>query len=272
MAVETLNGLKGEENLGTFNRAILLRQYNNKVIADLEDDFHRFRVIVKHDGEKTVSVEGEAHRHPWSICPGAVSTLRLLAGAPLDERCTTLTQHGDIRSNCTHMFDLAGLAIAFARSDEKQKYYMVNVPRGTPLQKRARLFKDNVLALDWLVGKTEIFEPKRYLGVSMKGKFAEWVHDNLDVEEAEMASILRRCIYIGSGHGNTLKTGTRASVHANKVGACHTYTRGNVDNAIWMDGSCVDWTNNAHNLLADVPMLDASGSEKLLKAPPLNHK
>jgi len=256
--------LEDRAEFGTFNRAILLRRNNSgdgrgdTIVADLEDDFHRFRVMLGHDGERVTSVEGEAQRHPWSACPGAVAPLRLLVGTPLNERCTKLTKHADIRSNCTHLFDIAGLAIAFATRKEEQRFYLATLPRGLLDRKVARLYKNNALALEWEVGKTEIFQPEKYAGVSMKGDFVSWVEDNLDAEEAEAASILRRCIYIGSGRGKDLKSGTVARVYGNKIGACHTYKPGTAENAIWMDGSRQDWTECQDRLLSDVRTLDES--------------
>jgi len=60
------------------------------VRGDMEDDFHRFGVTVRHDGARVVEVEGEGERYPWTTCPAAVEPLRALAGAPLSTRISAL--------------------------------------------------------------------------------------------------------------------------------------------------------------------------------------
>ncbi len=74
----------------------------------MEDDFHRFAVVVHHDGAKVVDVAGDGTRYPWTTCPSAVEPLRALAGAPLSTRLSSLGDHAPARQNCTHLFDLAG--------------------------------------------------------------------------------------------------------------------------------------------------------------------
>src|SRR5258708_34826169 len=66
-----------------YRRRILVRATApGEVVADLEDDFHHFRVTLRHDGHVVESVDAESIRWPWSTCPGAAVPLRALAGAP----------------------------------------------------------------------------------------------------------------------------------------------------------------------------------------------
>ena len=44
--------------------------------GDMEDDFHRFGVTLRHDGERVVEVVGDGTRFPWTTCPSAVEPLR----------------------------------------------------------------------------------------------------------------------------------------------------------------------------------------------------
>ena len=55
---------------GAFRRAILLRTLDEaSVQGELEDDFHRFGVTLRHDGRAVTAVEGRSIRYPWSSCP-----------------------------------------------------------------------------------------------------------------------------------------------------------------------------------------------------------
>ncbi len=58
---------------GIYHRRIRATSSPGLVNAELEDDFHHFRVRLQHDGEKIVEIEGDAVRYPWTTCPGATT-------------------------------------------------------------------------------------------------------------------------------------------------------------------------------------------------------
>src|SRR5258705_4924460 len=88
---------RGETRLpygeGVYRRVFLLVADEGRVVADLEDDFHRFRVTLAHDGARVTEVRAEAFRYPWSECPGATTALRALEGMPLSERPRAAAAH-----------------------------------------------------------------------------------------------------------------------------------------------------------------------------------
>src|SRR3954453_19153948 len=97
--------------------------------GDMEDDFHRFGIPLHHDGELVTEVVGEGTRYPWTTCPGAVEPLRALSGAPLTTRLSALGEYAPARQNCTHLFDLTGLAVAHAaRGNATTRVYDVAIP------------------------------------------------------------------------------------------------------------------------------------------------
>ena len=89
---------------GVYRRAFALVGGEGRVVADMEDDFHRFRVTLEHDGARVRRVVGEAFRYPWTECPGAADVLAGLAGMALTTRPTAAGEHSDPRANCTHLF------------------------------------------------------------------------------------------------------------------------------------------------------------------------
>ena len=66
-----------------YRRRIRLEAGDGFVRGDMEDDPHRFGVIVRHDGERVTGIEGIPLRTPWDMCHGAVAQLQLIVGAPL---------------------------------------------------------------------------------------------------------------------------------------------------------------------------------------------
>lgn len=70
---------------GVFRRRILLRSAGQRVIAELEDDNHAFRISMGHDGRVITEIESEFLRVPKSTCDGARDPLMVLVGSPLSD-------------------------------------------------------------------------------------------------------------------------------------------------------------------------------------------
>ena len=70
--------------MGAYRRAIRIKAQPGQVVTEMEDDVHHFRLRLQHSEGTAVSVEGEAVRTPWIICPGALAPLRALTGRSLD--------------------------------------------------------------------------------------------------------------------------------------------------------------------------------------------
>src|SRR3546814_15101952 len=50
------------------HRIIRLHAIDGEVRGALEDDFHHFRVLIRHDGARVTNVEATALRQPFSRC------------------------------------------------------------------------------------------------------------------------------------------------------------------------------------------------------------
>jgi len=231
---------------GVYRRSILLcATAADEVVADLEDDFHRFGVVLRHDGQKVLSVEGSAERYPWSECPGAIETLKQLAGIPLPHRATDIGRYADARRHCTHLFDLAGLAVAHAGSGRPDRRYDVAVPDRDALGRtRARGFRDGELVLEWALDGMTITSPPPFDGMTLQRGFLRWADSHLDAETAEAATVLRRACIISMGRGTPWDDlGVAADVGASILGTCHTFQPGRAEVAVRMKGTIRDFTN-----------------------------
>jgi hypothetical protein len=224
------------------------------VVADLEDDFHRFRLTFSHDGEVITGLDGEAIRYPWSTCPEAEARLGSLIGAPLAERCTAVAKHDDPRANCTHLFDLAGLCSTHALAGRSSRRYDAYVPEAVERRTRPVLWRDGAVVLEWdvdkrrVIGGTEPFE-----GVSLTGGFVRWVDDTLDPETAEAAIVLRRAWDIARARGRDLDGMADARPLAELLpGACFTMQPDTAARAGRMKGTARDFADHPELLLSDL--------------------
>jgi hypothetical protein len=225
---------------GAYHRAIALHApTSGTVTGELEDDFHHFRVTVDHDGSRVVSVRGEAVRFPWSTCPDATEPLCALEGMALSDRSSAVADQTDPYLNCTHMFDTAGLAIALVASGRDERRYDIEVPdRDDDWATQPTLWRDGQVLLRWDVTDRTITSPEPFAGVQLRGGFATWAWEALDVDTAEAAVVLRRAIDIAFGRLMDMDAWDRASdVGHATVGNCHSFQPAVVETALRIKGT-----------------------------------
>jgi len=236
-------------------RRILIESVDDQtVVANMEDDFHRFRVTLQHDGARVVSLKGEAMRYPWSACPGADALLKRFAGLELFESCTTLAGHDNPKSHCTHMFDLSSLAIPHARAGRGTRQYDAFIPDFVERRSTPTLWRDGEVILEWHTDRGTITGPDPFTGVSMTKGFVRWAFDALDTETVEAAMVLRRAWDIGRARYRELDHMETAAELAPHLGPtpCFTFQPNVVNRSKRMKGTARDWTDNPEGLLSDL--------------------
>jgi len=225
------------------------------VVAELEDDFHHFRVRLGHDGTIVTSIDGEAVRNPWTSCAAAGSQLFELVGMPLSRSSVAVGQHTEVRQNCTHMFDLAGLAVAHAAAGRTQRVYDITVPdreRGSTTV--ARLERDGEEILAWQIAGTTIVSPEPFAGQPLRGGFIAWATSTLDDETAEAALVLRRACDISMGRLQDLDIyDDPTPLMSFMEGSCYTFRRGTAEVSLRVKGSARDFTDTPELLLPNAP-------------------
>jgi Protein of unknown function (DUF2889). len=198
-------------------RAQLIVPEPGLVRAWVEDNFHHFEIAIAHDGERVRKLEATAHRWPWMTCPAA--------GVYLGERMqgARLADLGAVDSpfsHCTHMHDLALLAAAHAHDDAPLLYSSFASDQRQPAQ-RAELRRNGRLVLSWSVRNDVVTSPDAANGQSLR-KLRDW-SSSLPPDEAEMARVLRRCIFISGGRIFDYTATPRAAMITASAGACFTF-------------------------------------------------
>jgi hypothetical protein len=246
------------EQVGCARRAIDLRAQDDSVEAWLEDDFHHFGIVMRHDGEKVISVEGEAARFPRDTCPGALDILQEVVGMRLSQRSTAIGKITNMRMHCTHLYDLLGLAIAHAACGREHRRYDAIVPDRQPIDgappedrlggtTQPQLFCDGHSVMAWQVRGDQITGPGKYTGISMGRGFREWT-ETLDIDEAEAAHVLRRATLIALGRLIDLQAlGPEGMKGAE--GACHSFQPEVIKNSGRMLASSKDYSECPESLL-----------------------
>ena len=254
---------------GTYRRRILVRRAGARAWGELEDDFHHFRVELRHDGSLVTDVVGSGLRSPWTTCLDAGVPLRDLVGTPLTTGPLALS-HLDARQNCTHMFDLAGLIVTHAaRGVDGDRVYDIAVddpavddpavddpavdgPEGGTGSRAARLWRDGEPVLDWRLRDRTVLSPAEWVDVPLWQRFIPWAADHLDDDLGEAAVALRRACDIAHGRQGDLDLFDRAAALPHGMdGICHSMQPSTAPVALRNVGSGRDFTDHAELLLAD---------------------
>jgi hypothetical protein len=217
-----------------------------EVRACLEDDFHHFRVRIVHVNGTLQHVEGWAVRHPYSTCPLAATQLARLVNAPLNGVAHSVMRVTDPSGQCTHLMELAGVAISAAARKIALRWYDIEVPRRMAGRTLATLDKDGARMLAWELLDTTIVGPAPFQGVSLRKGMAAWAFANLPEEDAEAALVLRRCALISLGRAMNLD----AQVHAEPTGRCFVQQPERADQGLRIVGSIIDFSEAAKDLCA----------------------
>ena len=178
---------------GRFRRAILIRAEAGQATAEVEDDFHHFRVTLDYAEGRVTAAQGQGVRYPWSQCPMAGAALGDLAGLPLGPDPTAVYRHADPLGQCTHMLEIAGLAVTQAARGPGERRYDASV--GDPVDGRveAELLCDGAPLARWTLQDGVIVAPADRAG-QRPAQFRSSALRELPPQEAEILLILRRAI------------------------------------------------------------------------------
>jgi hypothetical protein len=219
----SLHGRPDFAALTPYRRAVEVAvEGGNLATAEMEDDHHHFRVEMESEDGRIVRVRGTAIRNPWTLCALAADELQRLVGAPITPDPTAVLAYANIRHQCTHMFDLAGLAVAaLGRAMPAFRRYEMTVAQMAENLWQAELLRSDGYALGWMVRLGEIAAPSELEGKSLKAPFAEWASAYFDSDGFEAALVLRRSIFVGKfRHKHDLDLRANAGEGSNNIGAC----------------------------------------------------
>lgn len=215
--------------------------------AVLEDDFHHFRVAVSYRDDLVTQVLGFALRNPYASCPAASTQLVALVNMPLNSVANAVIRATDASLQCTHMLDLAGLAIACAKRGIQTRQYDIDVPRRTEGKTSGSLMRDAVTLLTWQIQDSQILSPPPYAGINLREGMARWALSTLSEDEAEAALVLRRCVVISRGRERDLDL----QVSAKLTGNCYAQQPAQAATSLRQIGSTWDFSTRPAQLCAD---------------------
>lgn len=210
---------------GSCRRTIGLVARNGIVDGHLSDDFHEMRCRVRHDGRTVLAVEGNVLRIPTTACPAAIGVLQELVGIPLATPVRDFYRGARARRHCTHLLDLAVLAVRHGAAPPHATHYEAIVPDETDEPVTISVARDGAVVHRWRIGDGIILSPEPLQGNTLYTGFAAWAAGVFDDDELEAATVLSRTwlIAIGRRFLPQQAAGRTIAENAEMAGRCFAY-------------------------------------------------
>jgi len=238
------------DDLAGFRRRLIVTPSADRVVSELEDDYHCMGVTICHDGTFATSVESVMARAPWSTCPGAIAVLQqTFVGIALAK----FAARGEKRANCTHLHDLAVLAAAHA-FDREPLAYDILVSDPVAGSRSAELRRNGSTVLHWTLTQDRFVEPTELAGIEL-GSMRSWI-DSLGRQQQEEARLLRWGTMIADGRSLALDW-TPADGGITMTGSCYTFQSLRVNEAKRL-GAKRDFSTGTARLLEQAPVTRGS--------------
>ncbi len=250
---------------GIFRRRIHLRADGNTVAVELEDGNHGFRIVLRHDGEQVSGIDVDAVRHPFNTCPEAVGPLQRIVGQRLDISAQALRDRLVPGDNCTHMFDMAALAIAHAGCSGTELEYDMAVEDEVSTDEAAGDERERASSVSiacngrsvhaWQVRAHHIVAPSTLAGMPMMRGFHAWASRQFAGAELEAATALQRAYFVAqSRRFNFDPPAANPGIgDGMPQGSCYSYNHGAVERAVRSTNTVRDFTKAPEKLLRFEP-------------------
>jgi hypothetical protein len=246
----------------TYRRRIRITTAPGKARADIEDDAHRYGVALVHDGARVTAIRGEGLRTPWTLCIEAARLVDRLVGMPLTSDPAAIYKYTDGTQQCTHAFDVAGLAIAHACRGTARREYDIDVPYPVMepnARKTVTVLRDGTPALQWTVEGGMIIAPEPFAGRNL-GEVVRWARRALtDPDDYEAVVVARRATYISGVKTQDLDQRVSAADGGQSMGRCWVFQPERAAVSWRIRGNTRDFTSSAAPMLADLETIAPDG-------------
>ncbi|MCM2459344.1 DUF2889 domain-containing protein [Pseudomonas sp. CG7] len=243
-----LNSAYGQ---GAFRRRILLRREAQSVTAELEDDYHAFRLRLEHDGNRITGIHAQSLRIPTVACLEAPALLAGLVGQPLTGNRLAFRGGSSPRLHCTHLHDLLWLAMAQAFRESTCRLYDIQVPDLVNGRSRACVQLDGTELLTWETDMDRLLKPAEHADKPLRSGFSRWAAEHYRGDQLEAAYILQIAIMVAHARRFDVDAmrATRNQPGDELLGACHAFQPNVIKRAHPMMNTVRDFSERPDDLL-----------------------
>ena len=237
---------------GRFQRRIRLVNTPDRVLCELEDCSHGFKVDVVHSEGQITELAPQVIRHPLSTCGGAVEPLKKFIGLSTGQ--TTIDYYSQVKPklNCTHLYDLTALGATHAGRDEQERLYDIIVPDELDGGTTITIQLNGKTIFEWQVSEWAMAAPEHLKGKPLHSGFLHWVlREYEDDQEMLACALMAQKAYLVSQarrFNKAMGEGKSAASNPAMQGACYSYQPGVIEGATFLS-SFRDFTGVEEQLL-----------------------
>lgn len=224
--------LNPDYGTGAFRRRIRLRHEAGAVVGVLDDNNHAMWVQLRHAEGRVTAIGGGFYRWPTTGCLGAADVLQDMVGVSIDSGRDAIGGNGRARHHCTHLFDLAMLALAMARRAEAERTWDAIVPDARGGRTIAAISLNGSVLHTWTLDGVMILPADGRAQQSLLSAFAPWAKTHFSGDALEGATVLRMAAFTARARAHV--TDNRPWPLADfpeRRDACHAYRSPQVDTA-----------------------------------------
>jgi len=212
---------------GVYRRRVRLVNETGRTLASVLDDYHDMRCTVEHDATHVTAIACDILRAPYTTCSLADAAVRELIGWPLAVARSELYGSGRAGHNCTHLFDIVAMAMAFASLPVHERTLELVVPDEREDGSMVEAFVDSASVHRWQVKDETILVPQAFQGRGLFRGFIAWAEATFTEVALDAALALQKAVFVARGRRYIVDAGDdRAAVREQpeRLGACFTFS------------------------------------------------
>lgn len=241
---------------GVFRRRIRILTGKREIVTTVNDDYHSMWCRIGHDGARVIKTEGALIRYPKSTCASASNALAELEGMALGQERNSPYGEGRPGRSCTHLLDLAVLALVHARSQPGEIVIDIAIDDEADGVQPARASIDGALIHRWAIEQGKIASPDIYAGQPIFSGFSRWAQTNFSGPSLDAALMLQKGLFVARGRRHIVdRKKVFVRDEPNRLGVCFSYSEPQFQHAYGLTGYVRNLTDG---IVEDLPALDGN--------------
>lgn len=224
---------------GVYRRGVRLTGRPGEVLAEVEDTHHGMRVWLRHDGVSVTGMHAETPRTPTNSCSGASLALKRLVGTSLAITQAGLYSSAEPSTHCTHLFDLAALAIAHAHRGTSTRRYDIIVPDEQADGAVCTISCNGSVVHNWRIREGIIIAPQKFAEQVVLRGFIPWAARQFSGDELEAALVFQKGFFVSRARRRLYSAASGQSIATNlhMHGVCFAYQPERVEAGVHTDST-----------------------------------
>lgn len=184
---------------GAFRRRIRSCRHGDRIESTLNDNHHSMACRMTLDGDIIVGVEGQMARVPLTTCAGAPARLQEFVGSSVHKSAAEWNAGGRALHHCTHLFDMALIAIEFAASGAPGQRIDIVIPDAPDGLLTVIGYVDDVPRVQFTVEQDIIIAPEQWAGRHVKKGFVSWARTEFSGLDRTVALMMQKALMVAEG-------------------------------------------------------------------------